>query len=536
MEDWKNVPVANASWQGATLQTKEMTYPEGGTVPYRLTLPQPCVGSTWSITLQYDFADQPTGVHFCDFLTSYNAYEPSVTGHASAGRAYFGETTFPIPADGSLAYQRPGVFTVENGTISSVSTYSTYSTGGVIVKVLTLTGTAASGADVMLLFGAHLARDYDWGSDKGAHEWPSGTASIGFTNYSGGSGSSTAGHTNLKISDSILDNPSQSDLSVGMTDSPDPVNAGQNLTYSIVVSNSGPLASNADTVTDSIPAGTRFVSATAPAGWSQVTPAVGATGIVRWILPTSLNDGSSVTFGLVVAVDAAAVGTVENTATLGAGSVDAYQPNNLFHTSTTINVPSGSITGGSGDQSGPDTGTSAGEGEILPRNSNDRPGGAGGGVPGPGPNGPVQPGDDTGEAPILRGGGGSGASGPGPGPSAGSPASQSGQPASGTASGGAGNDSPANDEALERPSPNPFTSGVHLAFAVTDGSERVEIGIYDLAGRRVKILVDAVQPAGRHDVAWDGRDESGAHVGKGMYFVRIQIGNRARQVRVTSIN
>src|SRR5262249_26071666 len=161
--------------------------------------------------------------------------------HASAGSTYFGETTYPIPSDGSLSYQMPGVFTVENGTITSVSAYSTFVTGGVTEKVLTLTGTATPGGNVMILFGAHLARDYNWGDNKGAHEWPTGTASIGFTNYSG-SGATTSGHTNLKISDSILDNPSLSDLWVGVADSPNPVNAGQNLTYSIAVHNSGPLA------------------------------------------------------------------------------------------------------------------------------------------------------------------------------------------------------------------------------------------------------------------------------------------------------
>ena len=336
IEDWKNIPAGTESWQSATLQTKDMTYPEGGTIPYRLTLPQPCVGSTWSITLQYDFVDVSSGAHFCDFLTSYNAYEGSVNGQACAGRTCTGESTFPIPADGDLSYQMPGVFTVENGTITGTSAYTTTLAGGSLSKQVTLTGTATSGADVMILFGAHLARDYEWGADRGAHEWPTGTGSLGFLDYSGGAGSSTAGHTNVKVSDNILDNPSQSDLAVVATDTPDPVNAGQNLTFSILVSNSGPLSSTADTLTDAVPAGTTFVSATAPSGWSMTTPAVGGTGTVRWILPTSFNAGANATFGMVVAVNVGAVGTVENTATLTSGNVDAYLFNNSSHTSTTI--------------------------------------------------------------------------------------------------------------------------------------------------------------------------------------------------------
>jgi len=333
IEDWKNIPNGYEAWQSATLSAKDMTYAEGGTIPYRLTLPQPCVGSTWSITLQYDFVDVSSGVHFCDFLTSYNAYEGSVNGHACMGNSCTGESTFPIPADADVSYQIPGVFTVENGTITSVSAYSSVPAGGGIQKYITLNGTATSGADVLILFGAHLARDNEWGTNKGAHEWPTGTANLGFGNYSGGSSS---GGTNVKISDNILNNPSQSDIAVFAVDSPDPVGAGHNLNYSIFMNNSGPLSSSQDTITDVIPAGTTFVSATSAAGWTLTTPAVGGTGTVRWILSGSMPAGTYASFGLVVAVDAAATGTVENTFVLTSATVDAYQLNNTAHTSTTI--------------------------------------------------------------------------------------------------------------------------------------------------------------------------------------------------------
>jgi len=71
---------------------------------------------------------------------------------------------------------------------------------------------------------------------------------------------------------------------------------------------------------------------------------------------------------------------------------------------------------------------------------------------------------------------------------------------------------------------------------VTGEAARVEIGVFDIAGRRMRMLAEGVQPAGRHSVTWDGRDESGAHVRKGMYFVRIQVGDQARQFRVASVN
>jgi len=90
--------------------------------------------------------------------------------------------------------------------------------------------------------------------------------------------------------------------------------------------------------------------------------------------------------------------------------------------------------------------------------------------------------------------------------------------------------------ALERPTPNPFSTGMHMAYAVVEDGQGVEIAVYDLAGRKMKTLVSGVQPAGRHEAAWDGRDESGGHVRRGMYFIHIRVGQRAHQVRVTFVN
>ena len=51
------------------------------------------------------------------------------------------------------------------------------------------------------------------------------------------------------------------DLSITKTDSADPVIAGQDLTYTLVVTNDGPSDATNVVVTDAVPAGTSFVSA-----------------------------------------------------------------------------------------------------------------------------------------------------------------------------------------------------------------------------------------------------------------------------------
>jgi len=49
---------------------------------------------------------------------------------------------------------------------------------------------------------------------------------------------------------------------------------------------------------------------------------------------------------------------------------------------------------------------------------------------------------------------------------------------------------------------------------------RVQISLYDVAGRRVRTLADRVFPAGEHELQWDGTDDAGGHVARGVYFVR----------------
>jgi flagellar hook assembly protein FlgD len=49
---------------------------------------------------------------------------------------------------------------------------------------------------------------------------------------------------------------------------------------------------------------------------------------------------------------------------------------------------------------------------------------------------------------------------------------------------------------------------------------RVQVSIYDVAGRKVRNLADRVFPAGEAVLQWDGADDSGTKVARGVYFVR----------------
>jgi len=49
---------------------------------------------------------------------------------------------------------------------------------------------------------------------------------------------------------------------------------------------------------------------------------------------------------------------------------------------------------------------------------------------------------------------------------------------------------------------------------------RVQVQVYDVAGRRVRLLADRVFPAGEQTLVWDGTDDGGRKVARGVYFVR----------------
>jgi hypothetical protein len=68
--------------------------------------------------------------------------------------------------------------------------------------------------------------------------------------------------------------------------------------------------------------------------------------------------------------------------------------------------------------------------------------------------------------------------------------------------------------------PNPFRES--LAFQLSlHAAGPASIGIYDVAGRRVRALVQGVQSAGSRIVTWDGRDDSGLRLAPGAYIVRL---------------
>ena len=72
--------------------------------------------------------------------------------------------------------------------------------------------------------------------------------------------------------------------------------------------------------------------------------------------------------------------------------------------------------------------------------------------------------------------------------------------------------------------PNPFSSLTTISFAVPAGAPKnVNVGVYDVTGRNVRVLQDGALAPGVHHCTWDGRDSEGRAVSAGVYLYRYQI-------------
>lgn len=79
--------------------------------------------------------------------------------------------------------------------------------------------------------------------------------------------------------------------------------------------------------------------------------------------------------------------------------------------------------------------------------------------------------------------------------------------------------------------PNPFNPQTSIAFTVPQAG-RVRVQVHALDGRLVRSLVDDERAAGRHHVAWDGRDGRGRGLASGAYVVRLKTAGGAASTRV----
>lgn len=132
----------------------------------------------------------------------------------------------------------------------------------------------------------------------------------------------------------------QADLATVKNDTPDPVISGAILRYFVTITNNGPSDAQNPVMTQGTPTNTTFESISPPAGWTCVTPLVGATGTITCDGP-SLAAGASVEFLVRVRVSATTpTGTViDCTVNVSSSTTDPNLGNNPASTSTQAFMP-----------------------------------------------------------------------------------------------------------------------------------------------------------------------------------------------------
>jgi hypothetical protein len=73
--------------------------------------------------------------------------------------------------------------------------------------------------------------------------------------------------------------------------------------------------------------------------------------------------------------------------------------------------------------------------------------------------------------------------------------------------------------------PNPFNPSTTIRYALSVDSD-VSVKVFNMLGQEVATLFDGFQKAGEQSVVWHGTNNAGHSVASGLYFYKLQVGNK----------
>ena len=80
------------------------------------------------------------------------------------------------------------------------------------------------------------------------------------------------------------------------------------------------------------------------------------------------------------------------------------------------------------------------------------------------------------------------------------------------------------DYSLEQAYPNPFNPSTTISYRLPRDSN-LNLSVYDVLGRKVKVLASGVYSRGNYTTQWNGKDQKGQQVSAGLYLYKIQADN-----------
>lgn len=79
--------------------------------------------------------------------------------------------------------------------------------------------------------------------------------------------------------------------------------------------------------------------------------------------------------------------------------------------------------------------------------------------------------------------------------------------------------------------PNPFNAETTIEF-VLPKAENIELAVYNIQGKRIRVLQSGHCSAGKHVVGWDGTHQRGKQVSSGLYLIRFEAGSFTKTIRL----
>lgn len=78
--------------------------------------------------------------------------------------------------------------------------------------------------------------------------------------------------------------------------------------------------------------------------------------------------------------------------------------------------------------------------------------------------------------------------------------------------------------------PNPFNPATSIKFGLSK-LETVSIKVYNIIGKKIKLLLQENLPAGEHNVQWNGKDNEGSSLPSGIYFIQMKAGEYQQTIK-----
>ncbi len=300
------------------------------------------------ITLASGSTDRALSLTGAGTATQYQAALRAVTYTNSSENPSTADRTVTFTATDTFDATGSGSATIHVSATNDAPTVAddSYSTGENTSLSVSAPGVLGNDADVdNTTLNAVLVDDVSHGtltlSSNGSFSYAPATNYHGGDSFTYRANDGTANST-LLATVTITVTRAHPDLAISVSDAPDPVATGGDITYTLAVTNNGGDASGVS-VAETVPDHTTGVSLAGPQG-STCSDADGASAgsSLTCSLP-SLARGASATFTFVVHVDADAPGPISNSASAsddGANGTDSTpQDNSGTETTTVRHVP-----------------------------------------------------------------------------------------------------------------------------------------------------------------------------------------------------